>query len=123
ARSQRYNLQHAIEELDNRVAELQSRVATLQSQKATLTRARADDDREKPLVQQGAVSKQEFDRITEALSVAEAQVDKTLQAVYEVRAGLGLPRKPDGTDDLASVPADLDQIYSSVKEAQFHRLQ
>ena len=123
ARSQRFNLQHAIENLDDQVAELQSRVATLQSQKAMLTRARADYEREKPLVQQGAVSKMEFDRVTEALSVAEAQVDKTQQDVYEVRAGLGLPRKPDGGEDLAAVPADLDQTYSGVKEAQFRLMQ
>ena len=36
ARSQRFNLAHAIEDLDNQVAELRARVATLQSKKATL---------------------------------------------------------------------------------------
>jgi membrane fusion protein, multidrug efflux system len=123
ARSQRFALQHAIEDLDNRVAELQSRVATLQSQKATHIRARADYDRERPLVSQGAVSRQEFDAITEALSVAEAQVEKTQQDVYQVRVDLGLPRKPEHGDDLAEVPPDLDQIFSSVKEAQFRLMQ
>ena len=123
ARSQRFNLQHAIEDLDDHVAELQSRVATLESQKATLTRARADYEREKPLVNQGAVSKKEFDRVTEALSVAEAQFEKAQQDVYQVRAGLGLPRKPGEGDDLAAVPADLDQTFSAVKEAQFRLMQ
>jgi membrane fusion protein (multidrug efflux system) len=123
ARSQRFALQHAIEDLDNRVAELQARVATLQSQKATLARARADYDRERPLVAQGAVSRQEFDAKTEALSVAEAEVDKTQQDVYQVRVDLGLPRKPEHGDDLTEVPPDLDQTFSSVKEAQFRLMQ
>jgi membrane fusion protein (multidrug efflux system) len=123
ARSQRFELQHAIEDLDNRVAELQSRVATLESQKAILTRARADYEREKPLVKQGAVSKQEFDEKVEALSVAEAQLDKTQHDVYEVRVALGLPRQPGGDGDLAAVPPDLDQTFSGVKQAQFRLMQ
>ncbi len=123
ARSQRYNLQHAMEDLDNETAELQSRVAELESQKAIVNRARADYAREQPLVRQGAVSRQEFDAITEALSVAEAQREKTEQEVYQVRASLGLPRKPDTDDNLAAVPPDLDQTYSAVKEAQFQLMQ
>jgi len=123
ARSQRFNLEHAIEELDNQVAELRARVATLQSQKATLTRARADFERERPLVKEGAVSKQEFDARTEALSVAQAQVEKTQQDVYQVRAALGLPRKPETGDDLTDIPADLDQTFSAVKEAQGRLMQ
>ncbi len=122
ARSQRFNLAHSIEDLDNRVAELQARVATLESQKAMLNRAREDYEREKPLVKQGAVSKQEFDAVTEALSVAQAQLEKTEQDVYEVRVGLGLSRKPEN-GDLSSVPADLDQTFSGVKEAQFQLMQ
>jgi membrane fusion protein, multidrug efflux system len=123
ARSQRYNLQHTIEELDNQVAELQSRAATLQSQKAMVTRARADYERERPLVKQGAVSNQEFDAITEALSVAEAQLKKTEEDVYQVRVQLGLPRVPESGNDLAAVPPDLDQTFSAVKEAQFRLMQ
>ncbi len=123
ARSQRFNLAHAMEDLDNQVAELRARVATLQSKKATLTRARADYDRERPLVKQGAVSKQEFDSYAEALSVAQAQLDKAREDVYEIRAGLGLPRKPANGDDLAEVPADLDQTFSGVKEAQGRLMQ
>jgi membrane fusion protein (multidrug efflux system) len=119
ARSQRYNLQHAMEDLDNQKAELQSRVAALQSQQAIVDRARADYAREQPLVRQGAVSKQEFDAATEALSVAEAQLEKARQQVYEVRASLGLAPKPATGDHLADVPPNLDQTFSEVKEAQF----
>jgi len=118
ARSQRYALAHASEDLHNQVAELQARVAALQSAKATLSRARADYDRDRPLVKDGAVSKQEFDAVTERAAVAQAQVDKALQEVSEIRAGLGLPPKPGTGQDLAEVPPDLDQTYSAVKEAQ-----
>ena len=121
ARSQRFALEHASEDLHNQVAELQARVATLQSSKATLNRARADYERDLPLVKQGAVSKQEFDAATERASVAQAQVDKALQEVSEIRAALGVPPKSGMGQDLAEVPPDLDQTYSGVKEAQ-HRL-
>jgi membrane fusion protein (multidrug efflux system) len=123
ARSQRFNLARAIEDLDNRVAELRSRVATLQSKEATLTRARADYDRELPLVKQGVVSKQEFDAVAEALSVARSEVEKAQQDVYQVRADLGLPLKPPAGEALAEVPADLDQTFSAVKEAQGRLMQ
>jgi membrane fusion protein (multidrug efflux system) len=123
ARSERFNLAHAVEELDDQVAELRSRVATLQSKKAMLIRARADYEREKPLVKEGVVSRQEFDAHTEALSVAEAEVQKAEQDIYQVRAGLGLPPIPANGADLAEVPADLDQTFSAVKEAQGRLMQ
>jgi membrane fusion protein (multidrug efflux system) len=123
ARSQRFKLAHAVEDLDNQVAELRARVATLQSKKATLARARADYDRDRGLVKEGAVSKEEFDAATEAVSVAQADVDKAQQDVYEIRAGLGLPPKPATGNDLAEVPADLDQTFSGIKEAQFRLMQ
>jgi membrane fusion protein (multidrug efflux system) len=123
ARSQRFNLAHAVEDLDNQVAELHARVATLQSKKATLARAGADYDRDRGLVKEGAVSKEEFDAATEALSVAQADVDKAQQGVYEIRAALGLPPKPATGNDLAEVPADLDQTFSGIKEAQFRLMQ
>ncbi|HVO22905.1 MAG TPA: HlyD family secretion protein [Candidatus Margulisiibacteriota bacterium] len=118
ARSQRFALERAIEDLDNQVAELRSRVATLQSKKATLARARADYERDQRLVKSGAVSKQTLDAVTEAQSVAEAELDKAQQDVFQIRAGLGLPPKPATGDDLADVPADLEQTYSAIKEAQ-----
>lgn len=123
ARSQRFTLAHAIEDVDNQIAELRSRVATLESKKASVLRARADYDRQRPMVKPGVVSKQEFDATTEALSVAQAQMQKAQQDVYEIRAGLGLPPKPEIGNDLADVPPDLAQTFSSVKEAQGHLMQ
>jgi membrane fusion protein, multidrug efflux system len=118
ARSQRFTLARTMEDVGNQAAELRARVATLQSKKASLTRAQADYDREKPMVKEGVVSKQEFDAIHESLSVAQAQVDKAQQDVVEVRVGLGLPPKPENGEDLAEVPPDLEQTFSTVKQAQ-----
>ena len=118
ARSQRFTLARTSEELHNQIAELQARVATLQARKATLSKARADYDRAQALVKEGAVSRQEYDAATEALSVAQAQVDKALEDVHETRAALGLPTQPKPGEDLAHVPADIDQTFSAVKEAQ-----
>ena len=57
------------------------------------------------------------------LLVAQAQVEEALQGVYQVRVGLGLPPKPETGDDLAQVPADLDQTFSSVRQAQASLIQ
>lgn len=50
--------------------------------------------------------------------VAQAQVDEALQEVYQSRVGLGLPPKPASGDDLAQVPDNLDQTFSTVSQAQ-----
>src|ERR671928_101060 len=42
ARSQRWKLQRAIEDVDDKVAQLKARVAALRSKEASLDRARAD---------------------------------------------------------------------------------
>jgi membrane fusion protein, multidrug efflux system len=118
ARSQRFNLEHVSESLHKDVAELEAKVATLRSKKATLGRAQADYDRDRPLVEKGAISKGEFDAATEARSVAQAEFEKAQQDVYQVRVRLGLPSKPAPGHDLTEVPAELDQTFSTVKEAQ-----
>jgi membrane fusion protein (multidrug efflux system) len=122
-RSLRFNLENAIEEVDKQVAVLRSRVATLNSQKASLAKAQADYDRAKQLVGTAAVTKEEFDQRREAMLVAQAKVEEAFQGIYQVRVALGLPSKPEGSDDLAQVPADLDQTFSAVKQAQASLLQ
>ena len=118
ARSRRWELQRAMEDVHNQVALLVARVAELKSKKAVLTRAQADFDRARRLVAAGAVSRQEYDRRKEALSVAEAQVKVALENVYQIRAALGLPAIPAKGESLAQVPPDLDQTFSSVLQAQ-----
>ena len=117
-RSLRFKLEHAIEEVDNQIAMLRAKVATLEAKKAASTKAQADYDRALPLVKSGAVAREEFDTRTAALLVARAQVEATLQEVYEVRVSLGLPPKPETGDDLTQVPPDLDQTFSLVRQAQ-----
>jgi membrane fusion protein (multidrug efflux system) len=123
ARSLRFALEHAIEDVDNQVALLHSKVATLNSKKATLTKTKADYDRAVPLIATGAVSKQDLDARKEAMLVAEAQVEEALQGVYQVRVALGLPPKPETGDDLTQVPPNLDQNFSSVRQAEASLIQ
>lgn len=118
ARSLRYSLEHAIEDVGNQVAILRSKVATLESKRAVLKKAQADYDRNLPLVRSGTVTPQDFDAYTETLLVSRADVEEALQGVYQIRASLGLPAKPESGDDLTHVPPDLDQTFSSVREAQ-----
>jgi membrane fusion protein (multidrug efflux system) len=122
-RSMRFSLDRAIEDVNNQVALLASKVAILDSQKATLAKAQADYTRAVPLVDSGAVTKEELDRRKESLLVAQSDVEEALEGVYQIRVGLGLPPKPETGDDLSQVPADLNQTFSSVRQAQASLIQ
>ena len=50
ARSRRWNLQHAMEDVDNQIALLHARVAALDKSKAALALAQVEFDRAKQLV-------------------------------------------------------------------------
>jgi membrane fusion protein (multidrug efflux system) len=43
--------------------------------------------------------------------------------VYQIRVSLGLPAQPEGDGDLSQVPPDLDQTFSSVRQAQAELIQ
>jgi membrane fusion protein (multidrug efflux system) len=122
-RSLRFALDHAIEDVNNQVALLRSKVAIVNSQNATLAKAQADYTRALPLVDSGAITKEELDRRKEELLIAQSQVEEALQGVYQIRVGLGLPPKPQNSDDLAQVPPDLSQTFSSVRQAQASLIQ
>ena len=123
ARSEWFELAHAVEGLNNQVADLHASVAALQAANAMLIKARADFAREKQLYQNQVISRQTFDAYQESFSVAQAQADKAQQDVYRIRAALGLPEKPAHGNDLSDVPPALDQTYSKVKEAQTRLMQ
>jgi len=123
ARSLRFNLQHAIEDVDNQVALLHSKVATLKSEHATLDKAQGDYDRALPLLQSGGVSKDEIEQRKEALLVAQSKVEEALQGVYQIRVSLGLPATPEKGDDLTEVPPELDQTFSAVQQAKASLIQ
>ena len=117
ARSQRFKLEHAIEDVDNQKALVRQRAATCQQANATLTLAQSEYDREKGLLAQNAVSTQEVEEKREALDVAKAQVTQALENVHQARAALGLPEEPEAGKSLDDMPDDLDQVFSSVRQA------
>lgn len=117
ARSQRFRLTHTIEDVDNQVALLRARVATWEQSKATLTLNEAEFERAKHLLATKVSSPEEFDQKREALDVARAQVKQALENVLQQRVALGLPAQvPEGAS-LTDVPPDLNQTFSSVRQA------
>jgi membrane fusion protein, multidrug efflux system len=123
ARSQRFKLARAIEDVDNQVALIRARVATWEQSKASLVLAQAEFDRAERLLATKVVSAEEYDQRREALDVAKAKVTQALESVLQARVALGLPAQPPAGTTLAEVPADLDQTFSSVRQAQADLLQ
>ena len=122
-RSQRFKLTRAIEDVDNQIALVRARVATWEQSKATLVLAQAEFNRAERLLATKVVSAEEYDQKREALDVAKAQVQQALENVLQARVALGLPAQPPAGTSLADVPADLDQTFSSVRQAQADLLQ
>jgi membrane fusion protein (multidrug efflux system) len=117
-RSLRFALDNAIEDVDNQVALLRSKVATLDSQKALRDKAQADFDRVVPLLNTGSITQEDYDHRKQLALVAQANYEEALQGVYSARVALGLPPTPAVGNDLTEVPADLDQTFSAVRQAQ-----
>ena len=117
ARSLRWKLQYAIQDVDDRVAVLHARVAALEKTNATLKLAQLDFARAEQLLPSNTISRQEYDRRQAVLSESQAEVKQALADVYQIRVSLGLPAQPE-SGNLGEVPPDLDQTFSSVREAQ-----
>src|SRR5262245_16604695 len=100
ARSKRWNLQHAMEEVENQISLLRARVAGLEKSRASLKVAELDFDRAKQLIKTVTISQQEYDHRQAALTSAQAEVSQALADVYQSRASLGLPAQPEGGGDL-----------------------
>jgi membrane fusion protein, multidrug efflux system len=118
AMSRRWDLQHAVENVDNQVALLHARVADIDKAKAALVLAQLDFDRAKQLVTRDDVPRSVYDQRQAQLSTATAELTQAQAQVYQIRVSLGLPAQPDGGGDLGQVPRDLDETFSSVLEAQ-----
>jgi membrane fusion protein, multidrug efflux system len=116
-RSLYWQLENAIEDVDNRVALLHARVAALDKSNATLKLAQLDFGRAEKLLPEQTITRQEYDRRQEALSVAQAGVKQAIADIHQSRASLGLEAQPK-SGDLGEVPPDIDQTFSSVREAQ-----
>jgi len=123
ARSRRWNLQRAMEDVENQISLLRARVAALDKSKASLKLAELEFERAKQLITSSTVSQQEYDRREAALTTARAQVAQSLADVYQIRVSLGLPAQPEGGEDLSQVPRDLDQTFSSIRQAQAELIQ
>ena len=90
----------------------------MNSQRATEDRAKSDLDRIEKLAQSNATTQQQLDSSREAHKVAQARVEEALQGIYQIRVGLGLPATPPEGKDLASVPDDINQTFSAVRQAE-----
>ena len=117
ARGQYWQLQNAMEDVDNRVALLHARVAALDKSNATFKLAQLDFARAEQLLPSQTISRQEYDRRQAVLSESRAEVTQAMADVDQIRASLGLPAKPD-SGELGEVPPDLDQTFSSVRDVQ-----
>jgi membrane fusion protein (multidrug efflux system) len=122
-RSKLYKLTHTIEDVNNQIANLRADVATLNNRKATLDLARANLKRGEELGPRGTISKEEFDTRRQTVKVEEANVEQALQKVYADRVALGLTAEPGKGHDLFEVPPDLDQNFSTVRQALADTLQ
>jgi membrane fusion protein (multidrug efflux system) len=123
ARSRRWSLQHAIEQVENQISLLRARVAAVEMSRASLKLAELEFDRAKQLITSATTTQQEYDRRQAALTIARAQVTQSLADVYQIRVSLGLPAQPEKGGDLAQVPPDLDQTFSSVLQAEADLIQ
>ncbi len=94
-------------------------MANYESQKAKLVLAQANLKRGEELLPSGGISKEDLDQRRQTAKVDEAAVDQALQAIYATRVGLGLPSRPAQGQALGDVPVDLDQNFSSVRQALF----
>jgi membrane fusion protein (multidrug efflux system) len=89
-------------------------VAQLKLEEANRLLAEQDFARGEALVAKGAVSRQQFDQYTAALDVALNRVKSAEQTIQQTRASLGLPINHDHPME---VPEDLEQNFSTVREA------
>jgi membrane fusion protein (multidrug efflux system) len=117
AHANRYKLEHAMEDVNTQIANLHAAVATLRSKEATLDLAKANLKRGEELRGSGGISKEDLDQRRQTVKVDEAAVEQALQEIYAIRAGLGLPPKPEKGKDLTEVPSNLDQTFSQVQSS------
>lgn len=123
ARSRRWNLQLAVQNVDSQVALLRARVAAIDKSKATLSLAQLEFNRAQQLVPRGDTPREVYDQRQAELTTAGADLVESLAEVYQLRVSLGLPAQPGGGGNLDQVPPDLDETFSSVLQAQSELIQ
>ena len=91
--------------------------------KAKLAQAKADYDRAKDLAKTPGPSASRKSTKLRPPSWSPRPGRAGAGEVYQVRVGLGLPAQPEMGDDLTQVPPDLDQTFSTVRQALAELLQ
>ena len=123
AMSRRWQLQQAMQNVENQTSLLHARVAALKKAKATQVLAQQEFDRTARLVVSDTASRELYDQRQASLSIAEAGVVQALADANQIRVSLGLQAQPEDSADLDQVPPDLDQTFSSVLQAQADLIQ
>ena len=121
--SQRWNLQRAVEGVDSQVALLHARIAAVEKSKAAIVLAQLEFERARQLVPRGDTPREVYDQRQAELATAGAQLAQTLAEVFQIRVALGLPAQPTSGGDLSQVPADLNETFSAVLQAQADLMQ
>jgi membrane fusion protein (multidrug efflux system) len=118
ARSRRWQLQQAIESVENQIALLHARVARLKKAQATLKLAQQEFERTSKLVVSDTASRELYDQRQASLSIAQAGDVQALADANQIRVSLGLQAEGEDSEQLDQVPPNLDQTFSSVLQAQ-----
>lgn len=117
ARSQRWQLQTAIDQVAAQVANLNAAYATYKSKEANLQLAVGNLKRGEDLRSSGAISKEELQSRQQTVKAQEADARQSLEAVQAVRVALGLAAATGQGQELVAVPSDLEQTYPGVRTA------
>ncbi|MGA7804135.1 efflux RND transporter periplasmic adaptor subunit [Bradyrhizobium sp.] len=123
AMSHRWQLQEAVENVENQISLLHARVAALKKAKATLVLAQQEFNRTAQLVVSDTASRELYDQRQASLSIAQAGIVQALADANQIRVSLGLQAVPEDSAELDQVPPDLDQTFSSVLQAQADLIQ
>jgi membrane fusion protein, multidrug efflux system len=118
ARSHRWQLQEAVENVENQIALLHARVAALKKAEATVILAQQEFERTSQLVKTEFATRELYDQRQASLSIARAGVVQALADANQVRVSLGLQTQPEDSAELDQVPPDLDETFSSILRAQ-----
>ena len=121
--SRRWQLQQAVENVENQISLLHARVAALKKAKATLILAQQEFDRTSQLVVSETASRELYDQRQATLSIARAGVIQALADANQIRVSLGLQTQPEDSAGLDQVPPNLDETFSSVLQAQAELIQ
>jgi membrane fusion protein (multidrug efflux system) len=121
--SRRWQLQQAMQNVENQISLLHARFAAMKKAKATLILAQQEFDRTSRLVVSETASRELYDQRQAALLIARAGAVQALADTNQVRVSLGLPAQSEDSADLDQVPPDLDQTFSSVLQAQAELIQ